>query len=278
MEELLERSRDFLAPPAAAVTPRERRKRQAKIVVVVALACFVVKTSSGHAAQTQTLGLGVTPTKLKKNRKSPVAVTITAVTANETAPNRIPSPTTIARFNFDDDFHFNGTSGVTGTCEPEMVENLSTALAIQQCPNAVLGSGSAKARFPWLLNGNPWYQEVDAELTAFKGSPDPGTGYPRLVIFTRVETAGFGSSLLGTLKPAGAGPDFGTRLEITVPEFISGFAALTRFSIKIGTGAGRGYASAKCSDRDHRLNLNGRITYKNGSTLPAKASSRCFPV
>lgn len=280
MENLLENSRGFLAAPAAATSSLDRRKRQFRVAVVLGLACFVVKTSSGYAAQSQTVGLGVTPTKLKKKKRSPVAVKITATTLDEAAEDRIPVPTVLATFDFDNDFRFNGQSKVTGTCAPEEISGLSTELAVQQCPDAVLGSGAATARIPWPNDPNhPYgYLEVPASLTAFRGSPQPVTAYPRLVILVDASWAGFGSALIGTLKPIRSGGDYGTRLEITVPDFQAGEAALTRFSITIGGGDARGYATAKCADRNRRLNLKGRVTYLDGSSLPAGAARRCFPV
>lgn len=279
MANLLENSRGFLAAPAAATSSLDRRRRQIRVAFVLGLACFVVKTNSGYAAQTQTVGLGVAPTKLKKKKRSPVAVNITATTRDESADDRIPVPTVLAKFDFDNDFRFNGRSKVTGSCTPEEISGLSTALAIQQCPDAVLGSGSAKARIPWLdEQDDPWFLEVPAGLTAFRGSPQPVAGFPRLVILVDAAYAGFGSALIGTLKPIRSGGDFGTRLEITVPDFQAGQAALTSFSIRIGGGDARGYATAKCADRDRRLNLKGRVTYLDGSSLPASASRRCFPV
>ncbi len=126
MEALLERSREFLSAPAAAPTARERRRRRVKVVVVVALACLVVKTGSGYAAQTQTLGLGLSPTKLKRDKRKPATITISATTLNETAPNKIPSPTVYASFNFDDDFVFNGRIARQTVCRREWLDSLST--------------------------------------------------------------------------------------------------------------------------------------------------------
>ncbi len=280
MEALLERSREFLAAPAAAPTSRERRKRRVKIVVVVALACFVVKTGSGHAAQTQTLGLGVSPTKLKRDKRKPAVISITSTTLNETAPNRIPSPTVYASFNFDDDFVFNGRIARQKVCRREWLDSLSTQLAIARCPDSVLGTGAAVARFPWPVDeSHPYgYEELATELTAFKGPAEAGTGRPQLVILARVESAAYGGALLGTIRPSRSGKDFGYRLDISVPTFLDGLAALTDFEIEIGGGNGRGYVTARCSDRNRMLNMNGRITYLDGSSLGASASSRCFPV
>lgn len=280
MDELLEKSRGFLASPAAAATPRERRKRRVKVVLVVALACFVVKTTSGYAAQTQTLGLGVSPAKLKRDKRKPVVVSITAQTLDESAPNRIPSPTIYASFDFDDDLVFNGRIARQGICRQEWLESLSTALAIARCPSAVLGSGNAVARFPFPVDAeHPYgYAELATELTAFKGPAEPKTGRPRLVILARVETAAYGGTLMGTIRPSRAGRDYGYRLDISVPKFLDGLAALTDFSIQIGGGNGRGYATANCADRDHWLDMRGQISYLNGSSLGATARSRCFPV
>lgn len=280
MDELLERSRGFLAAPAAAATPRERRKRRVKVVFVVALACFVVKTSSGYAAQTQTLGLGVSPTKIKRDKRKSAVISITATTLDETAPNRIPSPTVNATFNFDDDFVFNGKIARQGICRREWLDSLSTALAIARCPTSVLGTGAAVARFPWPVDAeHPYgYQELATELTAFKGPAQARTGWPQLVILARVETAAYGGALMGTIRPSRLGKNYGSRLDISVPKFLDGLAALTEFSIDIGGGNGKGYVTARCADRDHRLNVRGLITYLDGSALGASASSRCFPV
>ncbi len=280
MDELLERSRGFLAAPAAAVTSRERRKRRVKVVFVVALACFVVKTTSGYAAQTQTLGLGVAPSKLKRDKRKSTVISITSTTLDETAPNKIPSPTVYASFNFDDDFVFNGKIARQGVCRREWLDSLSTALAIARCPTSVLGTGRAVARFPWPVDAShpDGYQELATELTAFKGPAQAGTGWPQLVILARVETAAYGGALLGTIRPSRSGKDFGSRLDISVPKFLDGLAALTDFSIDIGGGNGRGYVTARCADRDRRLNMNGLITYLDGNALGASANTRCFPV
>lgn len=280
MQNLLENSRDFLAAPAAATSVRDRRTRQIRIAVVLGLACFVVKTSSGYAAQTQTLGLSVKPTKLKRDKRKPVVVSITAQTLDEEAVNRIPSPTVYASFNFDDELVFNGRITSQKTCRASWLESLSTELAIERCPDSVLGTGTAKARFPFLVDpGHPYgYAEQATELTAFKGTPEPVTGRPRLVILARVEAVAYGGSLIGTIRPSRAGKDFGYRLDISVPKFLDGLASLTDFSIDIGGGKGRGYATARCHDWNRWLDMNGTITYLSGMSLSASARSRCVPV
>jgi hypothetical protein len=280
MEALLERSREFLSAPAAAPTARERRRRRVKVVVVVALACLVVKTGSGYAAQTQTLGLGLSPTKLKRDKRKPATITISATTLNETAPNKIPSPTVYASFNFDDDFVFNGRIARQTVCRREWLDSLSTELAVARCPNSVLGTGAAVARFPWPVDpAHPdGYEELATELTAFKGPAEAGTGRPQLVILARVESAAYGGALLGTIRPSRSGKDFGYRLDISVPTFLDGLAALTDFKIRIGGRNGRGYVTARCADRNRKLNMNGRITYLDGSSLGASAKSSCVPV
>ena len=280
MGAILENPRGVLPSPGRGPA-NGHRKMHLKVAILVVFACFAMKASHSFAAQTQTLAMGVKPGKLDLKRRSNSSIRILAETSDPDSAVGIPSPTTRASFSFDDDFVFNPRMRGLHPCEAAWINALTTNLAKQRCPNSVLGDGEATARIPWPVptpacDGKACL-EVDAGITVFHSTPEPVTGRARLLLFVRQENTLLGTTILGTLRPASSGKDFGMRLDVVVPP-IAADSALTTLDVTIGGPQRPGYVMARCGDRNKRLNMVGDLTFLSGQKLSASASSRCFPV
>lgn len=281
MRKNLEKPRGLLACSGVIFPSGRRCVCLAKVAVLVVFACFAMKTTPSLAAQTQTLSMGVKPGKLDPKRRSSSSIRIFAETSDPDSVMGIPSPTIRASFFFDDDFAFNPRLHGLAACEADWINALTTNGAKARCPHSVLGYGNATARIPWPTPtqacGGKTCLEVQAGITVFNSTPEPGTGRPRLLLFVRQENTLLGTTILGTLRPANSGQDFGMRLDVVVPP-IAADSALTTLDVMIGGQQRPGYVMARCGDRNRLLNMVGSLTFLSGQNLSASARTRCFPV
>lgn len=238
-----------------------------------ALAILLATVGVAVAAQTQTVGIFVSPVKLPAKKMAPIALKIHTATGDPEAANGIPSPAVKALINFDDDIAVNAKLRGLGRCSPESIAGLSTDQAKATCPRSIVGGGSAKVRIPW---PNPeGYVELPATVTAFNATRESGTGRPRVILYSRQEDTGQGSSIIGVFKRSSAGADYGRLLDVDIPLLLDGNAALTDFRVTIGNGYKKGYVKAQCRDRNRRINMKTRFFYNNATSLRASDYAVC---
>jgi hypothetical protein len=239
----------------------------------VATAILLATVGVAFAAQTQTVDIYVSPKALPKLKMAPVALKIHTATGDSASPNGIPSPAVRALINFDDDIAVNFRLKGLGRCSPESIAGLSTDQAKATCPRSIVGGGAAKVRIPW---PNPeGYVELPAVVTAFNATTEPGTGRPRVILYSRQEDTGQGSSIIGVFKKSSAGADYGRLLDVDIPLLLDGNAALTDFRVTIGNGYKKGFVKARCFDRNRRMNMKTRFFYDDGTSLPASDYAVC---
>lgn len=243
-------------------------------VSVAALAILLASVGVAFAAQTQSVDIYVKPRTLPQVKMAPVALKIHTATADSTSPNGIPSPAVRALINLDDDLAVNFKLKGLGKCDPTSIASLPTDQAKATCPKAVVGGGAAKVRIPW---PNPeGFVELPATVTAFNATREPGTGRPRIILYAWQADTAQGSSIVAVFKKSTAGADYGKLLDVNIPLLLSGDAALTDFQVTIGNGYKKGYAKARCHDKNRRINMKTRFYYNDGSNLPASDYAICL--
>jgi hypothetical protein len=181
---------------------------------------------------------------LNKRTWKNVAMSFRTATGNGSYPGTgIPDPAIRAQVVFSSNLKFNIPKAAP--CAQSAVAGLSTALAKAACPNSIVGGGVARIRVPGFYE---LFGETQVELTAFRGETDTA-GNPTVILFSRAESLGTGSALIGTLvnKPSWAsGRDYGKMLDVFIPLLASGTTALTQFEMTIGNGYKPGFIQAKC--------------------------------
>lgn len=244
---------------------RLRKHRHLAAAVAVALALAVAGVAS--AANVQNLDIGVSPSDLPKKRYKGVALTVTTHVENGSDPSALPSPTTRAKLDFDDDGKFNPRG--LATCTKAALRDTTTSQALSRCGKAKVGTGKATV-------GAPLIGRVGATVTAFNGRPQ--NGKPTILFHGR--GGGMTIVLSGVLIDSPLGGDFGRRLDVTVPRIASGQGAITDFKVTVKRkftvdGKTRHYLSARCRDKNQKLNAKGSFHYRNGSPANASAFQAC---
>ncbi len=228
-------------------------------------------TVTGADGNTQNLEGTISPKQLFAKTLTPGALRVHVETHTTTAANGVPSPATHVFLDFDKNAALF-TKGLP-TCDPSLVQNVSTELAEQACGKAKIGSGTATA----LLVSGPNVYTVDQVVTAFNGVPQGGK--PTVILQTYGTTPLQTSLvLIGTVSNYGK-EGYGPRLDLNVPLLAGGQGALVDFAVKIERkwtykGQKRSFISAKCP-KPKKLKARAIFTYRDGQELTATATQTC---
>jgi hypothetical protein len=236
---------------------------------VTALVVALGVSSIAYAATVHTVKAKVAPAKQKKRTYGAASLDFTtASTCTESDSCRL-NPANRVRVYIDDDLKLNARG--LARCNPDSIEDTTTAQARAKCKSSMVGKGSSVAYIAGQKNA-----PANGTGTGFNG-PRQG-GRPTLVVHNYVPALGRTVVLVGVLKP-GTG-DFGTVLDVNVPPLQFG-TALAEFQLKIQRsfrfkGKTRHYLTARCFDKNKTWNFKGRDDYGGGDPAQtATATQRC---
>ncbi len=237
-------------------------------ILAVALALTAVGVASGENIQSITGK--VKPKKLpKKGAGKPVSLFVDVSTTNPANPFNVPSPTTVAKVDFDKDIKIQNKG--LPTCNTSSFGAATTIQDVKdECGPAIIGKGSATVQVPLGAGQPPTVVPAQVIAANVKGK--------KILLHTQNSLSG-GQPLLGKIgKARGAGKKYGTTLTVNVPPLAGGSAVLTEFNTTIKKtyklhGKKRSYVSSTCKDK--KIHFQARFTYQDGTSDTAKSTQKC---
>jgi hypothetical protein len=240
------------------------------LVWVLGLAVALGASSIAIGANQHTVDATVAPAKQHKFRYGKASFDFTTASDCTEGPNCRLTPANRVRIFIDDDLKIN-TRGLA-RCNPNRIQNTTTAQARRICRAAMVGTGSSTAYIGGFKQG-----AVQGNGTTFNGPPRGGK--PTLIVHNRVDAVDSTVVLTGVFKRARG--DYGLVLDVSVPP-LPGGTALAKFQTKIQKtfrfrGKRRHYVSARCNDRNRTWNFKGIDNYAPGGGPPLSATTtqRC---
>jgi hypothetical protein len=212
---------------------------------------------------------GVLPRALPAHGNAPVEVSsVTRVTTADDSP-----PLRMSEMGLVFDKHGSVDTKGLPVCTMAKLAGTTPELARKRCAGAIVGEGVGRAEvnFP----GQP-ATEISSPLTFFNAPPVAGKpsliahGYekvpvPKAVLVPiSIERVNLGR--------------YGFRVKIQLPEIAAGFGAATLAKATIGktwkrSGRTVGYVNAHCAGG--RLQVQGKLTFTDGSFFPTTLTSPC---
>jgi hypothetical protein len=243
------------------------------IAVIAALTASVAlagPTVSGPDGNTQSIETVIAPKKLPKKTLAPATLKVVTKTGSTTAANGVPSPAVNATIDFDKGARIF-TKGLP-TCNPAVLQNVSTEIAEEKCGNAKIGTGKARA----LLASGTRVYDIEQTVTAFNGVPQGGKPTVLLHTYgtTPIQTT---LVLIGTVSNYNK-QGYGPRLQVQIPLIAGGTGALTEFQVTINKkwaykGEKVSFISAECATKT--LKTRSVFTYLDGQSLEALHTQPC---
>jgi hypothetical protein len=239
-------------------------------VALTASVAIAGPTVSGPDGNTQSIETAIGPKKLPKKALVPATLKVVTRTGTTTAANGIPSPVVRATIDFDKGAAIFDKG--LPTCNPALLQNVSTEVAEQKCGKAKIGSGKAHALLP---AGSKVY-DVEQTVTAFNGVPQGGKPTVLLHSYgtTPLQTT---LVLVGTVTNYDK-QGYGPRLDVQVPLIAGGTGALIEFQVTINKkyaykGRKVSFISAKCDNKSFKT--RSVFTYLDGQSLEALHTQAC---
>jgi hypothetical protein len=236
---------------------------------VTASVALAGPTASGPDGNTQSIETVIAPKSLLKKELAPASLKVITRTGSTTDPNGVPSPATRAVIDFDKGAAIFAKG--LPTCNPALLQNVSTEIAEQKCGKAKIGSGVAHA----LLKAGKVY-DVEQTVTAFNGVPKGGKPTVLLHTYgtTPIQTT---LVLVGTVSNYDK-EGYGPQLDVQIPLIAGGTGSLTEFEVTINKkfsykGKKESFISASCPSKT--LKTRSVFTYLDGSSLEALHSQPC---
>ena len=237
---------------------------------VTASAALAGPTVSGPDGNTQSIETVIGPKSLPKKTFAPASLKVVAKTASTTAPDGVPSPSVSAVIDFDKGAKI--LSKGLPTCNPAVLQSVSTEIAEEKCGSAKIGSGVAHALLP---TGSRVY-EIEQTVTAFNGVPQGGKPTVLLHSYgtTPIQTT---LVLVGTVTNFNK-EGFGPRLNVTIPLIAGGTGAIKDFTVTINKkykykGKPASFINAECDNKSFKT--RSVFTYKDGTSLEALHTQPC---
>lgn len=243
------------------------------MIVVVALVAAIGTVSTvgiASAENVQSITAFLKPKKLfKKGKNKTVSLFVDVSTTNTSDPFGTPSPTTLAKVDFDKDIKFDQKG--LDTCNPGLFSSSTTTDQAQNlCPSSKVGGGSSQIVVPTAVGSPPL--NINATVTAFNGKNHT------IILHTYNSVSG-ATALIGKLgKDKAAGGKYRTTLTVPVPPLAGGSAVISEFQVRIKKafrfhGKRRGLVSSTC--RDKKIHFQARFTYKDGTSDDAQDTQKC---
>jgi hypothetical protein len=243
-------------------------------VLTVAGAAVAVQSPvlNGRDGNTQSIAVSITPQKLSKKVAEPVTLDVATATTttNPAANNGAPIPAVEAIVDFP-----KGTkifSKGYPTCDPSVLQNTSTEIALEQCKRAKIGGGGGTAD---LVVGSKIFP-VTTTITAFNGVPAGGKPVILLHTYSQspIQTTLVLVGTVTNLNKEGYGP----RLDVSIPLIAGGQGAITSFHVKIFKtfsykGKKRSYVSATCISK--KMKSRGQFIFRDGESLTPQVTQKC---
>ena len=225
------------------------------LVWMLGLAVAVAAAGVASAVQVQTITGAASPSKLPKTKRVGTALTVT--TALSGGPL---SAAKRAQIFVDDEFAIFNRG--LARCSQGAIAGRSTSAAKSACGRAQVGAGSASANVGGVT--------VPVVVTAFNSGG--------VLLLHSAPSIGSPVVLVGRIT--GASGDFGTKLNVSIPALAGGVGILTSFRVKLQKsyrfrGKRRNYISAKCGDRNRKLNFRGTFNFADGTTQTATDTQTC---
>jgi hypothetical protein len=242
------------------VSWRARPRPRPTLIAVIALAGVLsaVGIALGGPPPTVITGGGeLNPSTLPKKKRAPAALTI-RINSETTNPSGMPDPLRNVLLNFDDD----GTLTTKGlpVCRQNL-QNLMTEAARRRCRAAFIGKGRARALIP----ASPEPLVTNAVVSLFNGPP---RGKKPTVLLHNSSNIGIILVLTGVIRNSTHGPDFGKALDVRVPVVPANaqFSSIRTTVKKTWRHRARklSYISARCHDRNKKLNVHGEFEVNIG--------------
>lgn len=254
------------------------RKRSISVVVAAISATAALTASvalagptvSGPDGNTQSIETVIGPKSLPKKTFGPATLKVVTKTTSTTAANGVPSPAVNATIDFDKGAKIF-TKGLP-TCNPSLLQSVSTEIAEEKCGEAKIGSGVAHALIPVGSRVLPAEQTV----TAFNGVPKGGKPVVLLHSYgtTPVQTTLVLEGTVSNYNKQGFGP----RLDIKIPLIAGGTGALTDFQVTINKkwrykGEKVSFISGQCATK--KFKTRSVFTFLDGESLEALHTQTC---
>jgi hypothetical protein len=242
---------------------------------ILALVVALAFAAAALAITTQIGNLKVSATAEFQPRAFPahgtVPATLGSIVRIKTVNGEQPPALKTLTFEIDKHGRLN-TAGVP-TCTVAKLEGATPAEARKRCAGALVGTGLGKARVD--MPGKPPFT-ISSPISIFNAPPQGGRA---AMIAHAYETVPAPQALLVpfTIERIHHGR-YGYRAEIELPEIAGGAGAATFAEATFGRtykihGHKVGYVEAECSGG--RLQLQGKMTFAEGSFLPSLLSSPC---
>lgn len=254
------------------------RKRSISVVVtaiaataaLTASVAFAGPTVTGPDGNTQSIETVIAPKKLPKKTFAPATLKVVTKTASTTAADGVPSPAVRATIDFDKGAEIF-TKGLP-TCNPGLLQNVSTEIAEEKCGKAKIGSGTAHALLPVGTRVLP----VEQTVTAFNGVPQGGK--PVVLLHTYGTTPLQATYVLVGKVSNYDKQGYGPRLDVQIPLLAGGTGALTDFQVTINKkwaykGEKASFISAECDNKSFKT--RSVFTYLDGQSLEALHTQPC---
>jgi hypothetical protein len=254
------------------------RKRSISVVAaaisataaLIASVALAGPTVSGPDGNTQSIETVIGPKKLPKKTLAPATLTVVTKTASTTAADGVPSPAVRATIDFDKGAAIF-TKGLP-TCNPALLQNVSTEIAEENCGKAKIGTGTAHALLPVGSRVLP----VEQTVTAFNGVPQGGK--PVVLLHTYGTTPLQATYVLVGKVSNYDKQGYGPRLDVQIPLLAGGTGALTDFQVTINKkwsykGEKVSFISAECATK--KLKTRSVFTYLDGQSLEALHTQTC---
>jgi hypothetical protein len=242
------------------------------LTATVAVGAVGIATAAPDGNSSSLKGSKIAPSKLPKKRFKKATLFVHTHTDYADAGNK-PQGGFVRRTQifFDDDGMTN-PKGIA-KCPGDFSSNTTLKQAMHDCGKAKVGTGTATAT-------STGSDVIPGCVLIFNGTPHGDR--PTVIIFTRVTVPGpadcsspstntTGSTsvtLTGVLKKTSG--DFGTILDVN--NIDASPLPLTDFNTKTHRGK---YITARCHDKNHKLDIKGKFTYTDGQSDTVHTSQRC---
>jgi hypothetical protein len=234
-----------------------RRKRMLFIGALGLIAALAVSGVAISAPANQTLDVKVTKKtkpKLDKKKFKGTPIEVTTTTSDQANPSGIPPKANRAVLVFDKKNMKFDPKAAPG-CDPNQIENTTTAAAKAACGSAQVGDGDAIAALPFGPGGTR--QDFPAVVTAFNDGTQSG-----ILLHSRVDQLGTTVVLKGSLR--------GTTLDVTVPPLGGGVGAIAQFHTVVEEGK---YVQVRCKRKT--ITTNSTFSFNDAPDANASDTQKC---
>jgi len=235
---------------------RARIARKAAVGALAAIGVVAVGSAVGAPA-TVTIDIQATgkeKPKLDRKKFKPTSITFGNTVTDVANPAGLPPKVTEVVTKFDPkDIRFNPDA--VPTCDISQLEAQTTQGAIDACPKAKVGSGTAVATLPFGTGGAP--VEYPSVITAFNRAGGDG-----ILFHARSDALGTAIVLDGTLK--------GTTLTVSVPPIGGGVGSSPEFNVRVQA---KDSVQARC--KDGKINYTATFNFTDAPPASARDSQPC---